>query len=196
MSNAISKSITSNAQPVQGSCKDVFTQNGNVTPAHPSRFIQFALKNEFISRAGYHETEQWSGKVSMIYIPGFTDGNVFRAEDNSMNPTLVIGDHIVAVRSNKPQNLAPDAVVVLREEDRFIVKRTRAIGNQVLFVCDNPDYPNIDIKSVDEVWEVKYKLCSSLLKRHLDIEKRFAKLERKLLAIKLRMEMLLEKGSN
>lgn len=69
-------------------------------------------------------------------------------EDNSMEPTIKLGDTVMI--SHDPQHLKQDGLFVIKLNDNFVIKRLQHLPNQQIKVSsDNPAYDAFHITIQD-----------------------------------------------
>ena len=140
------------------------------------------------ARAGYSGSdrdEHWLAQLDRYLVPGFrpeADIVVFQALGDSMDPTIVDQDFVLAERvGGTPENLTGHCVVcVVRDE--IYVKRLANFDlatERLTLASDNPKYRTVDTDWCDilELWHVVGRVTRSLAPSILNVEQRVNQLE-------------------
>lgn len=140
--------------------------------------VTMSLKNGFIplinvgARAGYIEnsgSDEWLGTLEMFRIPGFESHKkqkLFEVEGDSMLPTLMHGDILIAEEIDDLSELVDGSLTVVITSKAVVTKRLKKDLNNdsIILSSDNPKFENItySLKNVEKILVVQGKITNSL----------------------------------
>ncbi len=168
--------------------------------------VTMSLKNGFIplinvsAQAGFIEKrkdEEWLGALEMYRIPGFDshkDQKLFEVEGDSMMPTLMHGDIIIAKHLDDLTAIVDGSIIVVITPKSDITKRIKKDlnNNSIILSSDNPKYNSItySLKNVTEILIVQGKVTRSF---NLKDDESVNKLEHSVEHMQRDIDQILEK---
>lgn len=168
--------------------------------------VTMSLKNGFIplinvsAQAGFIEKrkdEEWLGALEMYRIPGFDshkDQKLFEVEGDSMMPTLMHGDIIIAKHLDDLTAIVDGSIIVVITPKSVITKRIKKDlnNNSIILSSDNPKYNSItySLKNVTEILIVQGKVTRSF---NLKDDESVNKLEHSVEHMQRDIDQILEK---
>lgn len=168
--------------------------------------ITMSLKNGFIplidvnAHAGFIENrkdEEWLGALEMYRIPGFDshkDQKLFEVEGDSMMPTLMHGDILIAKHLDDLSAVVDGSIIVVITSKAVITKRIKKDlnNNSIILSSDNPKYKNItySLKNISEILIVQGKVTRSF---NLENDESANKLEHSVEHMQRNIDQILEK---
>lgn len=140
--------------------------------------VTMSLKNGFIplinisAQAGFiknRKDEKWLDTLEMYRIPGFDshkDQKLFEVEGDSMMPTIMHGDMLIAKHLDDLKEVIDGSITVVITTKAVITKRIKKDlnNNSIILSSDNPKYDDITyaLKNISEVLIVQGKVTRSL----------------------------------
>lgn len=122
--------------------------------------------------AGYpskHGISDFENSLALYKIPGFENGEhrIFEIEGESMLPTLLPHEYIIAAKIIDKERIVSGSLCVIVTKNEIIAKRIHQITRETyLLESDNKNYRPITYKrnTIIEIWGVVAKLTQSFQK--------------------------------
>ena len=137
-----------------------------------------STKNGFIplinidAHAGFiknKENNEWLETLEMFKIPGFDaqkGQKLFEVDGDSMMPTLIPGDILIAHALNDLDDFIDGSIMVVVTATSVLVKRIKRnhFKKEINLISDNKNYDPIifPLQRIDQLFAVKGKITSSL----------------------------------